>query len=411
MLRLRKQETPTRRRGATIVLTAVSLVTLLICASLAIDVGYICALTAEAQNTSDAGALGGAEMLQRKEFVGIHGRVLELVSTNQKRQGFAAPDDQIIEFGKWDSKYQKFYPLASDEWEKNAFAVRVRAVRNKAQLFFAAVAGHTSTNVWREAIAVGSRPCKGIWGLNGVRVVGDVTTDSFNSDEGPYTADTAGEEGDICSGRGVAVNGSVEVHGDVMAGYGYPIDINGDPLITGMTSSTIQGLSAPAPEFGDIKTANDNLLMPNTAKGAKVFSAEWDFAVGSNDSLVVPPGNYYLRTMAVHSTATITFTGATTLYVQGSIAATGAGLINETGDPSNLKIISSGTSVSIGGTFDLFAEVLAPYADVKLSGDGDLYGALIGKTVTMVGNFQVHVDESSDILDLLGDPPPPFLVK
>jgi hypothetical protein len=43
---------PRRRRGAVVVITSVSLVTLLLFGALAVDVGYIAALTAEMQSTA-----------------------------------------------------------------------------------------------------------------------------------------------------------------------------------------------------------------------------------------------------------------------------------------------------------------------------------------------------------------------
>ena len=58
---------PKRRRGAVAVYVAVSIITLLLFASLAVDVGWICALVAEMQNTADAGALSGALALHEDE--------------------------------------------------------------------------------------------------------------------------------------------------------------------------------------------------------------------------------------------------------------------------------------------------------------------------------------------------------
>jgi len=153
-----------RRRGAVVVLTAISIVTLLICASLAVDVGYICALTAEQQNTADAGSLAGAIALQQEDSEGARERALKIIARNQKSQGFLSLKDQIVEIGIWDSVSQTFTALDQTEWG-NGFAVRVRAARNEAPLFFARLIGHHTTDVWRDAVAVGSRSCGGIWGL------------------------------------------------------------------------------------------------------------------------------------------------------------------------------------------------------------------------------------------------------
>ena len=55
---------PNRQRGATAALSVVIIPVLVGMAALAVDVGYIINLAAEAQNTADAGALAGAVALR-----------------------------------------------------------------------------------------------------------------------------------------------------------------------------------------------------------------------------------------------------------------------------------------------------------------------------------------------------------
>ena len=54
---------------------------------------------------------------------------------------------------------------------------------------------------------------------------------------------------------------------------------------------------------------------------------------------------------------------------------------------------------------------MAPEAEVAIGGTADCYGALIGKTVKMHGDFQFHVDESLPLAKPWYTPPPPFLVQ
>jgi hypothetical protein len=273
--------------------------------------------------------------------------------------------------------------------------------------------GKYNTNVTREAVSLGSGRCGGIWGLNGVRVIGDVVTDSYESDAGAYSAAIAGDNGDICSGRNVTVNGGVAVSGDVICGFGYDITINGSSAeISGMTTSNSGSVSGPTPDFGDITSVNDNLNIPLTDGGKSPWKAGlgWNLYLTANDNVNVPPGNYYMDSITMRSGATITVSGKTTFYVGGKVDASGAGIINETADPGNLSIISKGSVFEIGGTADFYGSVLASYAAVKLHGDSNFYGAMIGGTVEMLGNFQFHVDESLPIVDFF-DPPMPSLVK
>jgi hypothetical protein len=241
-----------------------------------------------------------------------------------------------------------------------------------------------------------------------------VVTDSYESEDGAYSAATAGDNGDICSGRYVTVNGGVEVEGDVMCGFGYEVTVNGSSAeISGTTTSNSGPVTGPVPDFGDIQYVNDNLNIPALTDGGNSpwrAGAGYNFYLTANDNVNVPPGEYYMDTITMRSGATITVSGKTTFYVGGKVDASGAGIVNVTSDPKDLSIISKGTTFEIGGTADFYGSVLAPYAAVKLHGDSNFYGALIGGTVEMLGNFQFHVDESLPLTDFF-DPPMPSLVK
>jgi len=404
-----------RRRAAVAVLTAVTLVVLFIFASLAVDLGFVRAVCGDMQHTADSAALAGASALWEAEEADVDKvkeRATDMIQRMQESQGFEAMPDQVIEVGKWDYESREFTPL--EPGTGAPFAVRVVSIRNKTPLFFAAIMGRYSTDVTREAVAVGSGRCGGIWGLRGVRVVGNVVTDSYNSDEGTYMADSAYENGDICSGRDVVLNGGVEVHGDVMCGFGYEVNINGAAAeITGMTTANSQEISYGPLDFGDIRYTNDNLSIPLLTDGGR---SPWrrglgaNFRLNANDNVTFPPGNFYFDSITMNSGATITLSGKTTIYVGGNVAAAGAGIINATADPGNLDMKVAGTEFAIGGTYEFYGSVVAPNADVKLYGTADYFGAMIGGTVSMLGDFQFHVDESLPEADFF-DPPMPTLVK
>ncbi len=410
MQRTAYRKIPQKRRGVVIVFTAVTILTLLLFASLAVDVGYICALTAEQQNTADAGALAGANLLQEGNSNTAEESVFDIISRNQRTQGYHSLSDQIVQIGKWNSVTRRFTELDPSEWE-NAFAVRVRAAHNQAPLFFAGLMGKHSTDVWRQAVAVGSKPCGGIWGLNGVRVPGNVLTDSYDSTAGSYDSDDAGDEGDLCSGRAIEVMGSVEIDGDLMSGFGYPVRVRGDAAeITGITTSNTNAIDAPLLEFGDIRFNNDNDTIGMTDDGQDPFSGGWNLRIGSHDNLTVAPGRYYFDSMIFRAAATLTITGPTEFYVRGDIDASGEGKINTSENPADLMIYSAGSVVTMTGEVEFYGSILAPFADVRLGGTSAYYGAIIGGTVTIFGDFEFHVDESSPLTDLI-QPPPPMLVQ
>lgn len=411
MRRLSKSNLPARRRGAVVVLTAVSLVTLLVCAALAIDVGYLCALTTEQQNTADAGSLAGAVALQEGDSTWAHLRALHVIALNQEAQGFLSLRDQIVEIGTWDFASQAFTPLDPTEWH-NAFAVRVRAARNDAPFFFAALLGKFSTDVWREAVAVGSKSCEGIWGLEGIRVPGNVRTDSYISTDGPYNALTARENGSVCSGRSVDAWGSFEINGDVMCGFGYSVDVRGTAGdITGMTtSSTTATLEIPPLDFSEVEFNNDNATIGLTDGGRNPFSSGWNLDIGEHDNLTLASGTYLFESMRFQAAGSLTFSGPATIYLTGDLDLTAEGSINSTSNPADCTIISSGSTIVMTGHSEFYGSIYAPYADVHLRGTADYYGAIVARIVTMQGDFQFHVDESLPLGKML-DPPPPMLVR
>jgi hypothetical protein len=400
-----------RRRGAVVVFVAVSMITLLLFAALAVDVGWICTLCAEMQNTADAGALAGAIALREEDSDAARARAYEILGENLRRLGYGSLEDQVVEIGIWDSVTQKFMALDPADWG-DAFAVRVRARWPEAPLFFAAIAKRYSTDVYRDAVAVGSGPCEGIWGINGV-TVGSVHTDSYDSTEGPYDEYTANRNGDICSGRYVTIGGSKEIEGEVMAGFGYGVTVNGGSgYITGMTSSNIQGIGPPNVDPGDAAFINDNELIDSTERGDSPWKgAGWALDTAANDTLEVPPGTYCLDSIRLTGGSTIAISGPTTIYVRDTVDAIGGAFVNETGDPANLTIIALGPDVKISGGAGFYGSIIAPNADVTLSGnDTGFWGAVIGDRVMLKGDFDFHVDESLAWTKMF-TPPPPMLVR
>jgi hypothetical protein len=386
----------------------VSLATLLMCAALAVDVGYICALTTEQQNNADAAALAGASALQDGDWWGVNERVLQVLARNQEAQGYSSLEDQIIEVGWFDSVNDVFHVLDDPT---RAFAVRVRAARNRAPLFFAALMGRFATNVWREAVAVGSGSCTGIWGLEGI-TAGSINTDSYDSTEQEYSIVTARDRGDLCSGRQINVHGSAEIQGNVMPGFGYELTVAGDSaVITGLTTSNSGELPSVPADLSDSMYFNDNHTVPLTDSGKSPYQkGELALDIQGGDNLVLAPGTYYFESLKLAGGSTITITGPTTLYFAGPIDATGGTVVNVNADPHDLTIISVDATVKLAGGSAFYGTVMAPNAVVELKGDA-FYGALIAKYVELVGDFSVHVDESLQAARPAFPPPGLMLVK
>lgn len=406
MRRFLNQTFPTRRRGAVIVLVAVSMLMLLLCGALAVDVGYICSLVAEMQNTADAGSLSGASALQEGAFDEWKERSYRLIARNQKLQGFQSLDDQVVQVGRWDRAAQTFTTLDPSSANRSN-AVRVVSKRNKVPLFFAAIMGKNATNVSREAVAYVTPTCGGIWGFEGVDVPGSVYVDSYNSIDGNYSLATAGVNGDVCSNSGLTVSGSVEINGDTL---GAPVAVKGgSATVNGYIDTLDKPVTPPTVDFGDVAINNDNASIGLTDGGRNPFSSDLNIQVPANDNLTLNGGTYYFESVAFRSGATLTIAGPTTIYLTGDFDATGYGAVNTTTNPHDLTIYSTGSIVNIGGSSTFYGAIVAPTSEVKLTGNGDMYGAVVGQTVKIAGNVTFHVDESLDLVHSLK--PPPQLVR
>jgi len=385
---------------------------LLGCAALSVDVSYMFDIAQHTQHTADAGALAGATALWDELAFEYRDRALVIVAKNQHSRGYHSLEDQVIEVGRWNPTDQVFTPMGDDEADQ-ANAVRVHASRHRVPLFFARLFGTYTVDVTRPAVAMVQFPCGGIWGLEEVTIPGSVTTDSYISSDGEYSEGSARDNGDLCSGGDITVSGSAYIAGDAMAGVDSELTVNGGRVeITGVESTQTLPMDHPDANVDDAAVLNDNDRIPNTARDLSPFSDGLNLRIGSDDSLTLPagvngnPAVFYFDSMTFTSGAQLIITGPTRIYLGGDFDFTGQGTINTTRDPKDLMIISAGESVRMTGEVSFYGSILAPNAEIELSGTAEYFGAVIGLTVKITGDFEFHVDESSPLLAGLVSPPP-----
>ena len=57
-------------------------------------------------------------------------------------------------------------------------------------------------------------------------------------------------------------------------------------------------------------------------------------------------------------------------------------------------MLNSSTSATLTGNTDIYADLYAPLSKVTLTGTSDFYGQMVGKSLTLNGDGQIHCDES-----------------
>jgi Tfp pilus assembly protein PilX len=103
--------------------------------------------------------------------------------------------------------------------------------------------------------------------------------------------------------------------------------------------------------------------------------------IGGNGAIIIPEGS------------------SLTVYAEADVKIAGNGLANANTRPGSCHIwgtssSAAGQSIQLAGNGALKAVVYAPNADVKVNGNGDIMGAVVGDTITFTGNAAFHYDES-----------------
>ncbi|UCG17212.1 MAG: Tad domain-containing protein [Phycisphaerales bacterium] len=401
-----------RRRGATVAVLAVSLTAILGMAALVIDLGHIYNCRTEMQNAVDASALAGASGLHISNTEARERAVASAASNTLATEAVALGLSDV-EIGNWEWSSRSFTPIGDEPQEHQPNATRVIGRKQGLALFFARIFGRHTTGILRDAIALAdSGRCRGIWWLEGIVANGDVITDSYDSRDGTYETGVKRANGDICSNESIVVNGGVNVRGDAMYGPGGDLTINGVANeIWGITGETCCAVDPPVVDATEASVTNNNDTIGLWLDGCDDRGCDGggDPVPGPADRLnlvadetvTLSGGTYYCSAAKVLGLASIRVTGPSVVYIDGNATLGGAGIINETGDPKNLIIYCTGTQVSFTGTSDFYGAIVAPDADIVLQGTADYYGTVIGQTLTMLGDFVVHVDEAV-VADLLG---------
>lgn len=387
--------------------------------ALAIDTGQMFATRAEMQRLADAAALAGASgLIQGASTVG--NRVNALAAANSM---VAPPENDLdadtsaeqtsFTIGFWKGDERRFYPV-SGPTAVSPNAVQVTSARADVPLFFAHFLGVNATDVTRSATAVSSSGvCAGVWGMQGVLGDGNLLTDSYDADAGAYGAGNRNPHGDVCSCGDIVINGSVDVYGDTIYGNGYDLLTYGNSYnIYGHIGEQVCGTTTPTFAIPDHVAMNDNAQIGLTSRGRDPFGGtHWDFSVAGTDSLTIAGGDFYFTSASVAGQAQVIVTGPTTIVIDGPASFSGGGIINATGDPRNLIIYSTGTTLNFSGGSAFYGAVIAPNATVLLEGTNDFYGTVLADYLDVNGDSQFHVEESL-VYELFGvHPVAPILVE
>ena len=399
----------TNRLGLSTIYVLVIFVVLVALVSLGVEVGRVHLVRMQLQTAADSAARAGASGIALSQDVAVDRAVSFAAENFADGQSVALDEGQDIEFGLWDPGSRTLDSSVSFD---EADAVRVTAYRtedrdNATPLIFARLVGKDHANVSVQAIAKVSPGTKryGIVGLDFINFHGNhAHTDSYNSDNGPYGGSNVLENGDIASNGNIDVQNG-DVHGEAHPGVGQDITFSPNGFATDDTSDLDVPLNYPPAQLGDAATVNDNGLL--VGAGSPYNQANKRFRLTGNGSFTLPAGTvgdpniYYFTELDVGGNTTLTITGPVRIFVNGPITING-NMDNVSDKPAYLEIKSvSSSPITISGNGELFADIYAPQSPVTLNGGGtgpgQIFGAVIGKSITMNGQgADIHYDESLD---------------
>jgi hypothetical protein len=252
----------------------------------------------------------------------------------------------------------------------------------------------------------------GIIGLNSIVIGADTAlVDSYSSSigypashgsdatllsNGPITLQGADVYGDMVAGGKVTLQANSLVDGNIY--YGSTTSVAGSAVVHGSWISQANTfIDAPIPAPCGSYTQNPATWIT----GAYTYDpVKGNLTVSGGGMATMAGGTYCFNNVTVSGGSTLAFSNAVTINVTGKFVDSGGSLQNPSLIPFKLQVSSSYTGsngVTVSGSSATYMSIYAPGTGVTVSGGGPFYGSLVGKTLVVSGNSQIHQD-----LDLPG---------
>jgi uncharacterized protein YdeI (BOF family) len=344
------------RKGLGLIWCMMVLLVLCGLTSLAIDMGRVALVKTQLRAAADAAALAAGN------YVGDRATARSIAAATaklNKADGAAVVIDPNVdvEFVNWNES-SRTYTVSGASDVANAVKVtarRIAARGNAVDLPFAKMLGANTCDVSAETIVMAKGGNFSLVGLDYVKMTGNANVTS------------------VATNGYISMTGSAHVNGDVATGSG---GVKGG-RVNGQSSRLFAPLVYPSASLANVQSTYPAL----DGTSIKLSGSQTKTLDGSV---------YIFKDITLTGSSKIIFTSKCTVYVTGSIVMTGTTVAKDN-DPANLKFIVIGTGkVSLTGTSQLYANIYAPNSPITITGTGDIYGPLVGKTISLTGNAQIQ---------------------
>lgn len=223
-----------------------------------------------------------------------------------------------------------------------------------------------------------------VFGDIDVDLGGNGLTDSYDSDEGPYSEESSGENGDVGSNgidpSTIRLVGNSVIKGDAIVGVG------GDP-------ETAIDLQDEASVTGDKVASPAAIDLPEVSIPSGLTDLG-DLHI-TNETVTLGGGTYWYSSLKITGQGRLELSADTTIYLSGKLEIAGNGIATSGDVPSNLTfLVASSEMVKFSGNADFYGAVYAPESRIMVPGNGRVFGSLIGSEVGITGKGGIHYDEA-----------------
>ena len=257
----------------------------------------------------------------------------------------------------------------------------------------------------------------GLFSKDGLTFDGSNNTDAYDSRLGTYASQAtnmdaggkyAQKGGNIGSNGSILLDGSsITIRGDAVPGPGETVEMSGSPTVTGDTYPRIEPSDVPPPPLAEFEAAlavNDNGNWTKSKGQVTYNPAAYSLKVGANATLIIPGGTYFLTSLTLDGNSKIEIRGPTRLYSTGTLDMSGGVIANMTGQPKDFLVfnhpyalpeghVPTEVGIKFTGGAQASLAIYAPEAPVTISGNGDVFGAVVGSDVKVAGNSYFHYDK------------------
>jgi hypothetical protein len=258
-----------------------------------------------------------------------------------------------------------------------------------------------------------------------IRLSGEATIDGYDSSRGIYDAVTNrtadGNIGTDSTNSPAIWPGAGHIYGRAYTGPGGTINSSGGGTIGDLPGNWIPGSGSHIESGWSDDDFNVDFQPNAPPPGLNLFLKPAPTQSGGSNVMVLNGGNYRLpsfisgdksapmivsgnTTLYVDSNFIVTGDGyvyidpkaTLTLYVGGTTSISGGGVVNASGDPNHFSYLGlPGNNVlKYNGAADFVGKINAPQADVNISGNSSLFGAVICKSFTSSGSGSIHYDRA-----------------